>query len=101
MDKEHLRLKKEIVEIIRKNIKARHYRVFFFGSRVNGQATEKSDIDIGIEAAEKISVGEKLEVKEKLEEIRTLNKLDFVDFADVDEDFKEVAQQSIEVIYEK
>ncbi|MBI5700686.1 nucleotidyltransferase domain-containing protein [Candidatus Saganbacteria bacterium] len=101
MDQEHQRIKEKIIEIIKKNIKADHYKIFFFGSRASGNATAKSDIDIGIEAKKKLSAAEKLDVQADLESIRTLNKFDFVDFKTVSDDFKDVALQHFEVIYEQ
>lgn len=100
MDQEHQRIKDEIIGIIRKNVKAEHYKVFFFGSRANGKATAKSDIDIGIEAEEAVPPRVLSEIRDELENLRTLNKFDLVDFKKADKNFREVAMQSIEVIYE-
>ena len=41
------------------------------------------------------------EMKEKLADLPILQKIDLVDFANASDDFKEVAKQHIEVIYEK
>ena len=55
MGKEELKTK--IIEIIKGKLPLPHYRVFFFGSRVNGKASDRSDYDLGIEAAVKITPG--------------------------------------------
>ena len=94
-------IKKQIVAIIKKHVGLPHYKVFLFGSRVNGQGSERSDFDIGFEAQKQLPAGLGLEIKEVLSCIRTLNKIDFVDFRTVDKNFKEVAMQNIEVLYEQ
>lgn len=94
-------LKKQIVGIVKKWLELPHYKVFVFGSHVDGTATERSDIDIGIEAKEKVPVLEKLEIEAELADLPILQKIDLVDFNDVSEDFKKVALKKIEVIYEQ
>ena len=42
------KLKKEILEIIKKYLDLKDYKVFLFGSRVRGDSFPRSDIDIGI-----------------------------------------------------
>ena len=42
--------KEEIIGIIKRRIDLPHYKIFYFGSRINGKGTERSDIDIGVEA---------------------------------------------------
>lgn len=101
MDAEHLRIKDEIIDVIKKNIKAEHYKIFFFGSRANGSATARSDIDIGIEAQDRIHSRIIGNMKDDLEKIRTLNKFDLVDFNAVDDNFKRVALEAVEMIYEQ
>jgi predicted nucleotidyltransferase len=98
---EHQRIKDRIIEIICKNIKTKHCKIFFFGSRVNGQASERSDIDIGVEADILIPQKTIREIKDELEGIQTLNKFDLVDFKSVDAEFKQAANKNIEVIYER
>lgn len=95
------KLKKEIVEIITRRINLPHYRIFIFGSRASGKATERSDIDIGIESAEMIPVGLIPGIKEELDNLPVLQKIDLVDFRGVSDGFKEVAKQKVEVLYEK
>jgi len=91
------KLKKEILEILGKYLDLSKYKVFFFGSRVRGNSDERADIDIGIEGPE-IPAYTKLEIEEELENLPILYKIDFVDFNNVDEDFKKIAKKYVEYI---
>ena len=91
------KLKEDILKILSKYLDLSQYKVFFFGSRVKGNADERADIDIGIEGPE-ISSHIKLEIEEELENLPILYKIDFVDFNNVDDDFKKVAKEYIEYI---
>jgi predicted nucleotidyltransferase len=91
------KLKEEILEILSKYLDLSQYKVFFFGSRVKGNADERADIDIGIEGP-KIPSHIKLEIEEELENLPILYKIDFVDFNNVDEDFKKIAKKYVEYI---
>lgn len=95
------KLKKEILEILRRHLNLAEYRVFFFGSRVAGRGTERSDIDVGIEGEELISAKALLDIQEEIEELPTLYKIEIVDFKRVAPIFKEVALQYIELISEQ
>jgi len=95
------KIKEKVIEIIRKHLKNQHYKVFFFGSRVVGKGSDRSDIDIGIEAAEKIPGNIMVKIKFDLDDLAILQKIDLVDFKSVSDDFKRVAEQNIEVIYER
>ena len=91
------KLKEEILKILCKYLYLSQYKVFFFGSRVKGNADERADIDIGIEGPE-IPFHIKLEIEEELENLPILYKIDFVDFNNVDEDFKKIAKKYVEYI---
>jgi predicted nucleotidyltransferase len=91
------KLKEEILKILSKYLDLSQYKVFFFGSRVKGNADERADIDIGIEGPE-IPSHIKLEIEEELENLPILYKIDFVDFNNVDEKFKKVAKEYVEYI---
>lgn len=67
------------------------YRIFFFGSRVEGTHDEHSDIDIGIEGPEKIPHSTLAKIQESVNELPILYSIDMVDFKRVSPDFKEVA----------
>ncbi len=87
------------VEIIRRRMPAKiTYRIFLFGSRAVGRATERSDYDIGIEADEALPVGLILEMEEELDGLPDLHKIDVVDFHQVSEEFRQVAKQQIKVL---
>ncbi|MEK7189472.1 MAG: nucleotidyltransferase domain-containing protein [Patescibacteria group bacterium] len=43
------KLKKELKDIAAKYLDLKKYHLFFFGSRVTGKGSERSDIDVGIE----------------------------------------------------
>ena len=91
----------EIIKSVQKHLKEKHYKIFVFGSRVNGEATEKSDIDVGVDAGAKVSASVMLDIKEDMDNLPVMQKIDVVDFACLDEDFKKVALKNIEVIYER
>lgn len=92
------KLKKEIQKIIAKYLDLRKYKIFFFGSRILGKGSERSDIDIGIEGPKEIPSHIFLEIQEEIENLPTLYKIDVVDFKRVSPEFKKNALQSAEVI---
>lgn len=94
-------LKASIVERIRARLPFPHYRLFLFGSRAAGGADARSDFDIGIEAPMEIPLHIIHEIREDLDRIPVLQKIEVVDFAAATEDFKAVALQKIEVLYEQ
>ncbi|MEW5692386.1 MAG: nucleotidyltransferase domain-containing protein [Candidatus Hydrogenedentota bacterium] len=85
------KLKKEIMQIIRKHLDADRYKVFFFGSRVKGDNFIHADIDIGIEGDEPIPASSKLEIIDELDNLPTLYRIDFIDFKVVSDKFKNEA----------
>ncbi|MEK7376157.1 MAG: nucleotidyltransferase domain-containing protein [Candidatus Margulisiibacteriota bacterium] len=85
------RLKNEINRIVGKHLALKSYRIFFFGSRVSGSGSERSDIDIGIEGPQSIPLEIMARIKEDIEGLPALYKIDIVDFKNVSEDFKKVA----------
>jgi predicted nucleotidyltransferase len=89
------KLKREILEIIEKHLDSRRYRIFFFGSRVAGTGTERSDIDVGIEGPPIPGLAW-LEIQEAVENLPVLYKIDIVDFSEVAPIFREVALQYVE-----
>ena len=92
------KIKKEIVAIVSKYLDISQYKIFIFGSRVTGKGNDRSDIDVGIEGETEIPSNIISKIKEDLDNIRTLYKIDFVDFKKVAPDFREVALQNIEPI---
>ena len=53
-----------IIDILKSYIRLSEYKIFFFGSRVNGTGGERSDIDVGI-IGEKIDASKTAEIQEK------------------------------------
>lgn len=92
------KLKKEILEIVGKYLDLKKYKVFFFGSRVEGKNFPRSDIDIGILGGKPIPPEIKFKIEEELEELPTLYKFDLVDFLEVSADFKREALKSAEYV---
>lgn len=87
------KLKKEILEIVKKYLETDSYRIFFFGSRVAGKGNERSDIDIGIEGKKSIPSKILFQIEEEIDNLPLLYKLEIVDFSKVTPEFKEVANQ--------
>ncbi|TSC79082.1 MAG: DNA polymerase beta domain-containing protein [Parcubacteria group bacterium Gr01-1014_29] len=92
------KLKKEILASIAKHLSIENYRVFFFGSRVTGKNTERSDIDVGIEGPHAIPGHILMDIQDDLSELRMLYKIEVVDFAAVGEKFRSVVGSDREFI---
>ncbi len=92
------KLKKEILAIVGRHLDLPRYRVFFFGSRVAGKGTDRSDIDIGIEGPEPIPARAWADIQEGIENLSTLYKIELVDFRHVPPKFRHVAEQHTEAI---
>src|SRR3989338_3532945 len=92
------KLKKEILDIMGRHLDLSEYRVFFFGSRVTGKGTERSDIDVGIEGPVPVPLKAFFDIKEEIKNLPVLYKIEAVDFKRVQADFYEGAHQNIEII---
>lgn len=92
------KLKKELSTIFSKYLDPTKYKIFFFGSRVSGRGNERSDIDVGIESTSPIPPSALLSIEEDLDNMPILYKIEVVDFSQVDEKFRQVARQKIELI---
>jgi uncharacterized protein YecE (DUF72 family) len=95
------KLERDILQIVGRYLNLNQYRLFFFGSRVEGKGDERSDIDIGIEGPENIPLEAIARIRDDLANLPTLYSFDVVDFTQADADFKEVAQKHIEEIKTK
>lgn len=91
-------LKKELLGVIGRHLDLTQYRVFFFGSRVEGKGTDRSDIDVGIEGPEPVPFTVMANIEDEIELIPTLYKIDVVDFSRTSQIFREVASQKREFI---
>ena len=94
------KLKQEILEIAGRHLDLKNFRLFFFGSRVNGKGDARSDIDIGIEGKSEIAIEDMGKIKEELEKLPTLYKIEIVDFNKVPPNFRKVALKAVEPIKE-
>lgn len=92
------KLKQEILDILGRHLDLSEYRVFFFGSRVDGTSSEGSDIDIGIDGPEPVPDDRMQVIKFEFEILPTLYTIDVVDFSRVSGKFREVALQKIELV---
>jgi predicted nucleotidyltransferase len=92
------KLKKMILESVGRHLDLKKYKVFFFGSRVEGKGTDRSDIDVGIEGPAPVPFEAWQAIQEEIEDLPTLYKIEIVDFGKVTSKFYEVAKQHIEVI---
>ena len=81
--------------IVRRHLPDPAYRVFLFGSRAEGTAQPRSDIDIGIEGPAPVPREAMALIEEELEEAPTLYTIEVVDFARVPENFRRVASHRI------
>lgn len=90
------RFSQDIYQLIGKHLDLQKYRVFVFGSRASGRATNTSDIDIGIlgpKPIPKIILGQ---IKDEVEELPILYKIDVVDFNSASKKFADIALQYYE-----
>lgn len=88
-------------DIVRRHMNGQHYRFFLFGSRATGEAQERSDIDLGIEAGQPLTGAILSDIREEMDQLPTLLKIDFIDFSQVDSTFKEIALKGCEVLDER
>lgn len=91
-------LKRNITSIVGRRLDPARYRVFFFGSRVAGGGSERSDIDVGIEGPEPIPFETMAQIRDEIEEIPTLYTIEVVDFKRVSDAFRTVALQRTESV---
>ena len=92
------KLKREIKEIVGRHLNIEEYKIFFFGSRVIGKGSDRSDIDLGIEGTKEVPAVAFMKIKEDLEHLPILYKIDVVDFRNLSDDFYGVAKEKIEKI---
>ena len=69
----------------------RPLHVFLFGSRAQGTADRRSDFDIGVDAGRPLSARDLVELREIFDSAPLLARVDVVDFARVDDRFREHA----------
>ena len=89
-------LQKQIKNIFGRYFPDEKYRLFFFGSRVKGDNSLRSDIDLGVEGENQLPPKLKLEIEDELQNLPILYKIDLVDFSKVSDGFKNKALKSAE-----
>lgn len=82
-------------KVVRRHVPDPAYRVFLFGSRAEGRADPRSDIDIGIEGPGPVPREAMALIEEELEEAPTLYTIEVVDFTHVSENFRKIARHRI------
>lgn len=92
------KMKKEISGIVAKYLNLKDYKIFFFGSRVTGENSERADIDIAIRGPQAVPLATMAKIEEEIDNLPTLYKIDVVDFQTVSPEFRQVASQKIEMI---
>ena len=85
----------EIKKILFKFLDHQKDRVFIFGSRAIGGARKFSDIDIGVKSEKQIDSLLLSDIEEAFEESDIPYTVDVVDFSQVSDKFKELAEQKI------
>ncbi len=84
--------------IVKRHLDTRKHRVFIFGSRAQGSSSGFSDYDLGIEG-ERLPAEVYLNLVSDFEESDFPYRVDVVEFRDVSEAFKRVAEQhTIEIV---
>lgn len=91
-------VKKKVKEIVKQELDGTAHTAFFFGSRIDGTASPRSDLDVGIEGSEALSAEIMRSIKSRCDALRTLYTIDIVDFSSASEDFKSVAKVHTEKI---
>jgi predicted nucleotidyltransferase len=76
---------KIIVEILKEFYPK--YNFFYYGSRVKGNYSKTSDLDILIKGSQEISLRELVLLKEKFDESRLPYIVNFADYYNIDEHF--------------
>jgi len=90
------RLKSDVTYLLETYLDLSRYTVFVFGSRVTGKASERSDIDIGIEGDAPIDGATMARIREDLQDLPYLYKIQIIDFSQVSDRFYQVAKQVTE-----
>jgi len=75
------------------------YRVVLFGSRVAGNARERSDFDVGILGSAPLPLKTFYQLETLLDEIETLHRIDLVDLNRVSSEFRREALKNTEALY--
>lgn len=86
-------VQKMAARVVRAHIPDIAYRIFLFGSRAEGRARDRSDIDIGIEGPRPVPFETLTAITDDLENLPSLYSVDIVDFSRMPERFRQVAHE--------
>lgn len=90
------KLRDEIIAIVGRYLDLHQFNVFFFGSRVDGTSTERSDIDVGIEGRNPVPRHIMQRIRDDIGDLPTMYTIEVVDFRRVSDEFRGIALQRIE-----
>lgn len=80
-------------EIILNSLKGHDVTVYFFGSRANGTASSKSDIDIAVSIHTELPTGLLSSIRENLKQSNVPYTVDLVDLATSSSDFRCIVEE--------
>lgn len=86
------KIEAEVRDIVGRHVRLADVELFFFGSRVDGTAGESSDLDIGIRRKSGAPLPAFPLIQEQVLAIDSPVRLDFVDFAQLDGEFQDIAK---------
>ena len=84
----------EILQKIKSIVRAQlspEYKLFLFGSRAMGTASNVSDYDIGIEGPEEVPFSILSSLQNAMSDLNIFQSVDIVDFTSVEDDFYTIA----------
>lgn len=80
-----------VQEVVSRHLASGTYQLFLIGSQAGREELKRADIDIAIDAGEKIEGATLAEIQGDLDELPALYFFDLVDLHRTDEEFKEIA----------
>jgi len=96
-----LDLPEAFAEIVRGHMGGGNYRLYLFGSRVQGRATERSDYDLGLWTSGPLEYAALEAIRAELEELPLMQKVDLVWLNEADPEFVAQALRQAELIDER
>ena len=92
-----LDLEPKYIDFIKETILAEipNVEIYIFGSRVQGNALEYSDVDIALKDKEKISIESILKLKVKFENSTFPYKVDIVDLKNLKNESREIIEKDL------
>ena len=76
-------------------------RIFLFGSRASGHGHPRSDIDLGVDLGRPVPPELMARLRDAFDALPILQRVDLVDFAAADPEFKQVALEHSLTLYER